>query len=131
MKEKREIFKIEFLTIIEDFYKNKLELYNYLQQKLLDKYWIIYDVKIAMLKESTAIRVYAGNTIQQSVATILALLGVCAIVLYFFDDAAGIAGLVKDSAELSLKGVEHLKLSQEDTLALATEIIKFTPTHSN
>lgn len=64
MEEKREIFKAEFLKIINALYKGNLELYYYLQEKLLDQYWMIYDAKLMMLKESIAIKVSAGDIIR-------------------------------------------------------------------
>ena len=65
LEEKREIFKVEFVRILDEFYKDNLELYNYLQEKLLDKYWIIYDTKLMMLKEAIAIKVSAGEITRQ------------------------------------------------------------------
>jgi len=155
IEEKREIFKIEFVRIIDEFYKDNMELYNYLQEKLLDKYWIIYDTKLTMLKEPIAIKVSVGEIIHQfveeynnekhilaveslniylkytlyAVGGLLVILGVCAIGRYFFGDnnVATVAGLVKDGAQLSLKGVENTKMTQEDTLALATEFIRLLP----
>lgn len=37
LEEKREIFKLEFVRIIDEFYSDNLGLYNYLQEKLLEQ----------------------------------------------------------------------------------------------
>lgn len=128
VEEKREIFNLEFVRISDDLYKDNLELYNYLQKKLLDKYWLIYDTTLTMLKESIAIKVSAGEIIRQwveefnhekhtlaveslnvylkyalyTIGGLLVILGVCAIGRFFFGDnnIATVGGFVKDGAQL-------------------------------
>ena len=51
LEEKRKIFKTEFLHIIDEKYKLCLELYNYLENKLQESYWLIYDSKLEPIKE--------------------------------------------------------------------------------
>lgn len=65
LEEKRLIFKTEFLRIIDVQHKNMIDLYNYLQQQLLESKFTIYDVKLTDLKETLAIKIYASEIVQQ------------------------------------------------------------------
>ena len=63
LEEKRVIFKTEFMRIINEQHQKTIELYNYLQQQILESNFTIYDVKLMELKESLAIKVYASEVI--------------------------------------------------------------------
>jgi hypothetical protein len=63
LEEKRIVFKAEYIRIIDDQYQKNIELYNKLQEKLLEKYFIIYDEVLMQLKDKIEIKLYANELI--------------------------------------------------------------------
>lgn len=69
LEEKHEIFKIEFLRIINEFYKTNAELSLYLQEHLTEKYFSLLEMKLILIKERLLIKAYAADTILELKAT--------------------------------------------------------------
>lgn len=115
LSEKREIFKQEFVRILEQNYLNNHALYTHLKQEIADTNFVFYDEKLQTIKERLEIKSYANDIMEKSVnnflhvthqasidylisftgyaklaayglALLVVLLGVIAIVRYFCSD---------------------------------------------
>lgn len=64
--EKREIFKQEFLRIMEEQYLRKPALLDRLKAQLEDNKFTIYDETLQTLKERVRIKIYANEILENT-----------------------------------------------------------------
>jgi len=63
LEEKREIFKTTFVNIINKEYQKSLDLFYSLQEHILEKYFIVYDINLNLIDDVPAIKRYAYDQI--------------------------------------------------------------------